>query len=326
MPEQGDVQSISLLKSANTICKSYLSTLCRIATCPLECFCVPLECFCVPLCAAAAARQQAPQRLFGREAENQHTEALGVAALAARTLRQLLTSPTPLLRAPDGPDPTAAAAAAAATDTLQRMVWEWVVSALQVRCRAALMQHCWRLSTLCVINRALWELSAYFSCKIRSSPMQAWARECRRLAATGWAAGASALGGPLQQPAAFAALYRPLLAAWAAAPAFGLATPVNSGSTAHTAQRDVAPGKHGAAASSAMSAAFTALQHGTAALAGLPTLQPQLGNLLVRITMSSGCISFKLPICLCCNGQLCMRPPATGCPVEQCAGRHDIEG
>ena len=112
--------------------------------------------------------------------------------------------------------------------------------------------------------------------------MQAWAWQCERLVAAWWAVGTSGLGGPLQQPAAFEALYRPLLAAWAAAPAFGLAAPANAGSSAQSAQRDVAEGKQDAAASGVAMAALSALQHGTAALAGLPVLQPQLGNLLVR--------------------------------------------
>ena len=85
-------------------------------------------------------RQLAPQRLFGREAENQHTEVLGVAALAASTLRQLLTSPM-LLRAPDEADPTAAAPTSVAVEALQRSVREWATSALQVRYRAVLTPH-----------------------------------------------------------------------------------------------------------------------------------------------------------------------------------------
>lgn len=44
---------------------------------------------------AGIASGTAPQRLFGREADNQHTEPLGVAALAAKSLRQLLSPPSP---------------------------------------------------------------------------------------------------------------------------------------------------------------------------------------------------------------------------------------
>jgi hypothetical protein len=120
--------------------------------------------------------------------------------------------------------------------------------------------------------------------------MQAWARQCEELAAAGWADGTSGLGGPLQQPAAFDALYRPLLAAWAAAPAFGLAAPADAGSSAHLAQRDVATGWQDAAASSVATSVLSALQHGTAVLAGLPVLQPQLGNLLVR-KQSESCLA-----------------------------------
>jgi hypothetical protein len=114
-----------------------------------------LKGLCVRFYAAGAARQQAPQRLFGREAENQHTEVLGVAALAARTLRQLLTSPTTLPLAPGAAHHDAAAAAAAATEALQQTVREWATSALQVRCSTTLTQSCIRVRSLCTVSRAL---------------------------------------------------------------------------------------------------------------------------------------------------------------------------
>lgn len=126
--------------------------------------------------------------------------------------------------------------------------------------------------------------------KKRLSPVQAWAWQCERLAAAGWAAGASGLRGPLQQPAAFEALYRPLLAAWAAVPALGLATQPSAGSSTPSAERDVAEGKQDAAAAGVAASALSALQRGTAALAGLLVVQPQLGNLLVR-KQSESCLA-----------------------------------
>jgi hypothetical protein len=143
------------------MCKAEACTSCN------GCFCTrctsatqPLKCHCAPLCAAGAARQQAPQRLFGREAENQHIEVLGVAALAAKTLRQLLPSPTPLLPAPDAAGDDAAAGTAAAAQTLQQTVRKWATSALQVRCSTALTRSCIRVRSLCTVSRArqFWSL------------------------------------------------------------------------------------------------------------------------------------------------------------------------
>lgn len=138
-------------------------------------------------------------------------------------------------------------------------------------------------------------------------PLQVWAQQCERLAATGWGGGAG-LGGSTQQPAVFDALYRPLLAAWAAAPAFGLlkgptaahaqgsapCAAVAAGGAANAAAGAAAgvstavaasAGPAGSAATDAAQAAEPAealpLRRGVAALAALHPMQPQLGNLLV---------------------------------------------
>lgn len=141
--------------------------------------------------------------------------------------------------------------------------------------------------------------------------MQAWAQQCEQLEATGWA-GRAGPDGTAQQPAVFDALHRPLLAAWAAAPAFGLRQDAaDDAGTERSAAVKAASDYDGTAAllpqplvaaaaavdgvafaaaaappaaaveENAAAVTAAALQRGAEALAGMPNVQPQLGNMLV---------------------------------------------
>lgn len=115
------------------------------------------------------------------------------------------------------------------------------------------------------------------------SAEQAAAEACGAAAPAG-ASASVALGGPTHRPEVFDTLCRPLLAAWAAAPAFTpppaatQMSPESSASEPSAAQTS----PESLATEPAAAQALDLLRHGAEALAALPHVHPQLGNLLVR--------------------------------------------
>lgn len=107
------------------------------------------------------------------------------------------------------------------------------------------------------------------------------ADEARRAAAEPGSSSSApdALGGPTQRPQRYDALWRPLLAAWAAAAAFTpppAETPSDAAPPAEQQQHAAGQTAHAIAQGPDM------LQRGAQALAALQHIHPQLGNLLVR--------------------------------------------
>ncbi len=136
----------------------------------------------------------------------------------------------------------------------------------------------------------------------RHSAEQAAAESCGAAPTTG-ASASVALGGPTHRPEVFDTLCRSLLAAWAAAPAFtpppaaAQMSPESSASEPSAAQTspESSASEPSAAHTSpnslatepAAAQALELLRHGAEALAALPHVHPQLGNLLVRCCRGS---------------------------------------
>ena len=130
---------------------------------------------------------------------------------------------------------------------------------------------------------------------------QDWLQQCATVAepASGGGRAATSLGGPTHEAVTFDGLARPLLAAWAAAPAFCVprqrlpapppAEDLLETHPAQSPQRAEAP-PHGAGGAADVAAA---LRRGAALLAAQwQQLHPQLGNLLVRLTVCIFAVDF----------------------------------